>query len=115
MTNIKFYGLKNCDTCKKALKTLETNNISVEFIDIRTEADLKTKVPAWLKTVGTDKLLNKRSTTWRNLNEEAQAKALTNETESTLITNPTLIKRPVIETDDVVYIGWSKDVQEKLQ
>jgi arsenate reductase len=113
MTKHTLYGLKNCDTCKKALKALEANGDEITFIDIRQDADLEAKVPHWLKQIGTEKLLNKRSTTWRNLSEAEQEGALTKQTESTLIANPTLIKRPVIETGKKVTAGWTKDVQEE--
>ncbi|MBO6548056.1 MAG: Spx/MgsR family RNA polymerase-binding regulatory protein [Rhizobiales bacterium] len=114
MAKLNLYGLKNCDTCKKAMKALEQNNIDFEFIDIRAEANLKNKVPEWLKSVGTEKLLNKRSTTWRALSEAEQNAALHDQTETTLETNPTLIKRPVIEAGKTTHIGWTKDVQQNL-
>ncbi|MCI4644650.1 MAG: ArsC family transcriptional regulator [Hyphomonadaceae bacterium] len=106
------YGLKNCDTCKKALKALESAGKPADFVDIRTDADLSTKVPAWLEAAG-EKLLNKASTTWRNLPEEQRTKA-ESDPASLLIANPTLIKRPVIETGGEIYVGWKKDVQAAL-
>jgi len=109
--SLTLFGLKNCDTCKKALKALEANGQTVSFVDIRAEADLSTLVPKWLNaTAGSDALINRRSTTWRNLSEDernAQPKAL-------LIENPTLIKRPVIEADGSIYVGWAKNVQAEL-
>jgi len=114
MTKINLYGLKNCDTCKKAMKALEQKNIDFEFIDIRSEADLSSKLPEWLNSVGVDKLLNKRSTTWRSLTAAEQEAALGGKTKTTLENNPTLIKRPVIEVQKTIYVGWTKDVQEDL-
>ena len=114
MSTLTLYGLKNCDTCKKALKALEGTGKTVAFVDIRAEADLPSKVPTWLKAVGADKLLNKRSTTWRALSEAEQLKALTDGIQEALIANPTLIKRPVIEDGKEVHVGWTKDVQAAL-
>ena len=114
MSTLTLYGLKNCDTCKKALKALEEAGKTVTFADIRAEADLQTKVPTWLAAVGVEKLLNKRSTTWRGLSDTEQAKALADGTQEALIANPTLIKRPVIEQGKEVHIGWTNDVQEAL-
>ena len=114
MSTLTLYGLKNCDTCKKALKALEGAGKTVTFVDIRDEADLQTKVPAWLSAVGTEKLLNKRSTTWRALSEAEQTKALADATQEALIANPTLIKRPVIEQGKQVHVGWTKDVEATL-
>ena len=103
-------GLKNCDTCKKALKAVADAGLSPTFVDIRSESDLASKVPEWLEAVGTDQLINKRSTTWRNLSASERAE----DPVSLLESHPTLIKRPVIETGEAVYVGWTKDVQGAL-
>lgn len=108
--SVKLYGLKNCDTCKKAMKALP----DAEFVDIRAEADLKTKVPQWLDAAGADRLVNKRSTTWRGLSEAEKAAAEGRGAAKLLTANPTLIKRPVIEQSGKVYVGWTKDVEAAL-
>lgn len=110
---MRLYGLKNCDTCKKALKALEAAGTEVGLIDIRAETDLAAKVPAWLEAVGAQALINTRSTTWRALDEAGRARAETDPM-GLLIEHPTLIKRPVIETGDATHIGWTKDVQAAL-
>lgn len=114
MTELTLYGLKNCDTCKKALKALESIGRDVCFIDIRADADLASKVPDWVKELGVDQLLNKRSTTWRGLATLEQTEALNGKAESVMIANPTLIKRPVIEAGQEVYVGWTSKVQAHL-
>ena len=107
---MKLYGLKNCDTCKKALKALEAAGKRVTFIDIRTETDLPVKVPTWLVEAGADKLVNRRSTTWRGLSDaDKEGDPL-----PILIEYPTLIKRPVIERGKSLFVGWGKDVSEQL-
>lgn len=108
MTTI--YGLKNCDTCKKAIKALD----GAAFVDIRAEADLAKKVPEWLSAVGADALINRRSTTWRTLDETTREAAMGDGAVSVLTQNPTLIKRPVIEAKGEVTVGWTKDVQAKF-
>jgi arsenate reductase len=107
------YGLKNCDTCKKALKALAAAGRDVRFVDIRTEADLPDRVPVWLAAVGPDKLVNTRSTTWRGLSEAERARA-GEDTVGLLTDHPALVKRPVIEADGVVHVGWTRDVQDAL-
>ena len=108
--SVTLYGLQTCDTCKKARKALESAGTSVTFVDIRAEADLASKVPAWLAAIGPDRLVNRRSTTWRNLSETERS----TDVQDLLIANPTLIKRPVIERGGQVYSGWSKDEQKSL-
>ncbi len=108
--SLTLYGLKNCDTCKKAIKALTEAGAELEFVDIRAEADLSKRVPVWLAAAGPDVLINRRSTTWRGLSDverESDPGAL-------LEANPTLIKRPVIEIGNAVHVGWTKDVQAAL-
>lgn len=107
---LTLYGLKNCDTCKKAMKALEAAGQAYEFVDIRAEADLAALVPVWLESVGSDTLINRRSTTWRNLSEVEREMA----PDALLTANPTLVKRPVITSDLDIHVGWTKDVQSAL-
>lgn len=111
---LSIYGLKNCDTCKKAIKAIEASHHEASFIDIRAEADLTEKVPLWLDAVGAETLVNRRSTTWRALDEASRERAMGADGASVLIENPTLIKRPVIEAEGEVTVGWTKDVQTKF-
>jgi len=110
---IRIYGLKNCDTCKKAVKSLQAAGVAHDFIDIRAEADLAERVPAWLKAVGEKALINTRSTTWRGLDEAERARA-DSDPAGLLIENPTLIKRPVIEQGGNVTVGWSEAIRNGL-
>lgn len=114
MDGIILYGLRNCDTCKKALAALDAAGRAVTFVDIRTEADLAAKVPAWLAAKGLQTLVNKRSTTWRALDDVDRERVEAGEAAALLIANPTLIKRPVIEAGQEVFVGWSKDVGAAL-
>jgi arsenate reductase len=114
MDEITLYGLSNCDTCKKAQAELKAAGRSVTFVDIRTGADLATKVPAWIAAKGPETLVNKRSTTWRALSDNERGQVETGAAAALLIANPTLIKRPVIEVGSEVFVGWSKDISASL-
>ena len=111
MANLTLYGLKNCDTCKKAMNELDADGHDVVLVDIRADTNLEEKVPEWLQAVGSDKLVNKRSTTWRTLSDAEKSEIEQGKAADLLIKNPTLIKRPVIETGADVYVGWTADVQ----
>lgn len=94
---ITVYGLKTCDTCRKALAWLKDEKIAHRFVDVRADGVKKTDVSRFARAVGWEKLLNKASTTWRELDEgvksnldEALAIAL-------MVEHPTLIKRPVFD------------------
>ncbi|XBQ14820.1 MAG: ArsC/Spx/MgsR family protein [Oceanicaulis sp.] len=114
MSPITLYGLKTCDTCRKALKALDAAGKPAEFVDVRAEADLDAKLPAWLGAVGADTLVNTRSTTWRGLSDAERARKDTDPA-GLLKDHPALIKRPVIETGGAVHVGWTKDVQAALE
>jgi len=115
MDDITVYGLKSCDTCRKALAELDAAGKFVTFVDIRTDAHLKKKLPLWLAAAGPDRLVNKRSTTWRNMTNDEKETALTDEGAAKILCAlPTLIKRPVIEDGETVHVGWAKVQKESL-
>lgn len=99
------YGLKNCDTCRKALKMLG----EAEFKDVREDGVPAEVMARALEKFG-ENMLNRRSTTWRNLSDEERQGA----PESLLAQHPTLMKRPLIEADGELYLGWDKAVQAAL-
>jgi len=105
---MRFFGLKSCDTCRKALKALAAAGRAPEVIDVRadglSDADRATIVAKF-----GDAALNRSSTTWRNLSDAEKAGDPT----ALLAAHPTLMKRPVIEADGVWTIGWKADVQAK--
>lgn len=110
MADLTLYGLKSCDTCKKAKSALERAGLTVTFVDIRAEADLEARLPVWLTEAGPEALINARSTTWRGLTEAEKAQAR-RDPHAVLEAYPALIKRPVIERGGRVTVGWTKDVQ----
>lgn len=106
---MNIYGLKNCSTCRKAVKDLTDAGHQVEMIDVRdTPLDMPT-LARFHAALGSD-LLNTRSTTWRELSEEARAGLPLN----LLVEHPTLMKRPVIDTGSALHLGWTKDTQTAL-
>ena len=109
-----FYGLKTCDTCRKAQKELRAAGIEFDIIDVRADGVSAQKLGDWTAKVDWKKLLNTRSTTWRNL--EAADKDNIDAAKAIVLmaANPTLIKRPVIEKDGAVYIGWKADTQKAV-
>ena len=107
---MKLYGLKNCDSCKKALKALQSAGQSVEFIDLRATPVAVQQLQKWLDEHGDAVLVNRKSTTWRGLDEQARQQPVL----ALLGANPTLIKRPVIESGDNSFVGWTVEVQTAL-
>ena len=107
---LTLYGLKSCDTCKKAQKTLQGAGYTVNYVDVRADG-IDAQTLAELLCKFGDALINTRSTTWRNLSiDERKLPAL-----QLLSEHPTLMKRPVIAAGGTMTLGWRKDVQAKFQ
>ena len=103
------YGIPNCDTVRKARKWLTDKGIDHQFIDVRENTPPKSQIAHWVMSLGAAKLVNKRSTTWKNLSDADRNEAETGDTTAVLLANPTLIKRPVLEFRDVLNVGFSVD------
>jgi Spx/MgsR family transcriptional regulator len=110
------YGIVNCDTVKKTKKLLEANNIDYQFYDFKKNAPTQEMIKRWLKVFGSEKLINKRGTTWRKLDEKHQVLAEGNEKQqiNLLIDNSSMIKRPIIESGKNNIIGFDKNAIENL-
>lgn len=106
---VTLYGLDNCDTCKKARNWLKRFGVEHEFIDYRANRVVPDVLKHWAAQLGGwDKLVNRASTTWRNLPDTR--KAPHSDPEWTLLIKeyPTLVKRPVVLTDDgMVSVGFT--------
>ncbi|MEX0350223.1 MAG: ArsC/Spx/MgsR family protein [Paracoccaceae bacterium] len=102
---MKLYGLKTCDTCRKALKSLP----EIEFVDVREDGISEAVLSRALADFGTA-LVNNRSTTWRQLDAAEREKPPL----ELLQTYPTLMKRPLIERGDDLYLGWTAETRTAL-
>jgi arsenate reductase (glutaredoxin) len=111
---IKLYGISNCDSVKKAKTWLNQADIPFEFVDFRKDGLSSEQVSRWAKAVGTELLLNKRGTTWRNLEEEQKSKTAEAELVQLMTANPTLIKRPVLESKKGIEVGFKAEQYQSL-
>ncbi|WP_226702540.1 ArsC family reductase [Microbulbifer elongatus] len=106
---ITVYGIKNCDTVKKARKWLEQNNVEYTFHDFREDGMGTVPLADWLAEFGWEQVLNRRSTSWRAL-DETQKNAMDNSSAKALATEtPTLIKRPVMTKGNNTLFGFKAD------
>ena len=104
------YGIKNCNTVKSALEWLKENKIEFEFHDYKKSGITEAKLKEWSKQVGWESLVNKRGTTWRQLDETFQKK-VTNEKSAIalMIEKTSVIKRPLIEDNGkVLLLGFDE-------
>ncbi|MDA5094265.1 arsenate reductase [Aliiroseovarius sp. KMU-50] len=100
---MRFWGLKNCDSCKKAQKALVAAGYDLNVTDVRADGVAPEDLARFHGVFG-EALVNKRSTTWRGLSEDERA----GDPLLLLATYPTLMKRPVVEKGDQLTLGWDK-------
>jgi Spx/MgsR family transcriptional regulator len=112
---IKMYGLKNCDTCRKAMKWLDGEGIAYQFIDVRKDGITEKVIKGWAASVGVESLLNRRGTTWRGLSETEKAKSEGVEAIVLMAAHPALIKRPVVVKNTEVRVGFKDGEQAWLK
>ncbi|MDX1705716.1 Spx/MgsR family RNA polymerase-binding regulatory protein [Pseudidiomarina sp.] len=114
--SVSVYGISNCDTVRKARNWLTQNNITHEFCDIRKTPLAPELLQSWLATAGSAALINKRSTTWRQLSQAEQQATTTADVVSLLQTYPTLLKRPVLTTGTTLLVGFKQqEWQQQLE
>jgi len=112
---VTLYGIKTCDSCRKALKWLEGNGIVHTFQDLRIDGLDISSLQDWINQVGWRILLNTRSATWRSITNEAKANLDKNKAERLMVTHVTLIKRPVILSGGQVLVGFGEEVKSFLR
>lgn len=103
------YGIKNCDTVKKARLWLDTQGIGYQFHDFRKDGLDTALLKKWEAVLGWETLLNKRGTSWRKLDENRRDNLDRAKAMALMLAQPSLIKRPVLETGTKTLIGFSPD------
>lgn len=105
---MKLFGIKNCDTVKKARRWLDDHQITYHFHDFRTDGLDQSILQQWLNYVSWEQLINKRGTTWRKLEDPRKDQLDQQSAIELMLSHPTLIKRPVIEDASGVSIGFNE-------
>lgn len=108
------YGIKNCDTVKKARKWLEQHQKTVVFHDFRDDGLNRADLEAWVETLGWETLFNKRSTSFRNLSDDDKTAIDKHKAIELMLAHPTLIKRPVLVIQDKVWVGFKAEQYQEI-
>lgn len=108
------YGIKNCDTIKKARKWLEENNVAYEFFDYKKEGVSAELADEFIKDLGWEDLINKRGTTWRALSEDIKNNIDANIAKQLMLDNPSIIKRPLLDTGTKKVLGFKAEDYQAL-
>ncbi|MFN4157472.1 MAG: arsenate reductase family protein [Gemmobacter sp.] len=103
------YGISTCDTCKRAIKTLTAAGKEVTFRDIRAAPLSEAEIDRLVGEFG-DRLINRQSTTYRAFSDFLKA----SDPEAQIAAQPTVMKRPVIETDGRFWLGWDAATEAAL-
>ncbi len=108
---VRVYGIRNCDTVKRALAWFAGRGIAVEFIDYKKSPPTPALIEDWLRQVDVSRLVNRSGTTWRALPDDAKAHAETKAGAIALmIEKPSVVRRPVIDADGKLVVGYDPEL-----
>ena len=108
------YGIKNCDTMKKARAWLDRRGVAYEFHDYKTLGIERKKLEAWSKEVGWETLLNRAGTTFRKLPEKEREGMTEKKAFALMLAQPSMIKRPVLEAGSKLLVGFKPEQYREL-
>lgn len=114
MSVIAIYGIKNCDTMKKAFVWLDEQGVDFIFHDYKKQGVDEVVLRVAIAQHGWESVLNKRGTTWRKLSEEVKNEMDSDLAVETALENPSIIKRPVLVRGDDILLGFDGDAYGKL-
>lgn len=112
MTTI--YGIKNCDTMKKARDWLESKKVAYSFHDYKSQGIDKPTLEGWIKKVGWEVLLNRAGTTFKKLPDSDKENVTEKKAIALMLAQPSMIKRPVLEAKGKLTVGFKPDDYRKL-
>ena len=107
--SVTVYGIKACDTMKKAFTWLDNNGIAYRFHDYKKEGAPEAALRQWIKALGWEVVINRRGTTWRKLPESLRDSMDAEKAVAAALENPSLIKRPMLETGKLVEAGFKPE------
>ncbi|MDT4288995.1 ArsC family reductase [Methylomonas sp. MO1] len=106
---IVVYGIKNCDSVKKARTWLEARHIAYRFHDYRVDGLEAALLQSFVDALGVDAVLNQRSTSWRQLDDAQKSDLTPNKAVQLMLAVPTLIKRPILDDGQQLIVGFNPD------
>jgi arsenate reductase len=112
--DITLYGIKSCDTCRKALAWLSAEGIAHVYHDFRKDGLDGAMLDVWIKELGWETLINRRGTTWRKIPETERQDLTPARAKALMLANPTVIKRPVFDLGKKRLVGFTDDVKSGL-
>ena len=111
--SITIYGIRNCDTMKKARAWLEKHSVAYDFHDYKAAGIDRGRLESWARAVGWETLLNRAGTTFRKLDEDAKEGLTEAKAIALMLEQPSMIKRPVLAVGGKLLVGFKPDQYEK--
>ncbi len=111
---LTIYGIKNCDTMKKARAVLDKKGVTYAFHDYKTKGVDKAKLEGWARKAGWEKLLNRAGTTFKKLPDKDKANITEKKAIALMLAQPSMIKRPVLEVGSKLLVGFKPEEYSKL-
>ena len=108
--SVTLYGIKNCDTMKKARAWLDAHGVAYAFHDYKAEGIAREKLVAWCRDVGWEVLLNRAGTTFRALPEDDKANLTEAKAVKLMLAQPSMIKRPVLAHGGRLVVGFKPEI-----
>jgi len=110
---ITIYGIKNCDTMKKARAWLDGRGVAYSFHDYKAEGIDRARLQRWAKEVGWETLLNRAGTTFRKLDDAAKEGLNESKAIALMLEQPSMIKRPVLDLGGKLVVGFKREIYAK--
>ena len=110
---VTIYGIRNCDTMKKARAWLDAHDVGYAFHDYKTAGIERDLLRTWMKDVGWETLLNRAGTTFRKLPDKDKNGLTEKKAIALMLAQPSMIKRPVLDVGGKMYVGFKADEYEK--
>jgi arsenate reductase len=110
---VTIYGIKNCDTMKKACAWLDDRGVAYVFHDYKTEGIDKPSLERWAKEVGWETLLNRAGTTFRKLPDSQRENVTEKKAIALMLDQPSMIKRPVLDVGGSLIVGFKPEIYAK--
>ena len=108
------YGIKSCDTIRKARKWLEANGIDYQFHDVRSDGLDESQLKHWIKALGWETLLNKRGMSWRKLADADKIDLDANKAMQLMLSQTVMIKRPILKHKGGLFCGFSETHYQEI-
>ena len=112
--SVTIYGIKNCDTMKKARAWLAEHGVEAAFHDYKKMGIDQAHLERWCKQAGWETVLNRRGTTWRKLDPSIQEATTSDNVAALLVEHPAMIKRPVLDVAGVINIGFKAEQYQTI-